>query len=46
MDHEIQWEERDVHVMFGKMCLEDDAREDVNCPHNKRRENDVFEKFK
>ena len=32
--------------MFGKMCLEGYVWEDVNCPHNKKREKDVFEKFK
>ena len=47
MNHEIEWRERDVYnLMFGKMCLKGDVWEDMNCPHNKRREKYVFEKFK
>ena len=47
MNHEIKWKERDIYdLMFGKMCLKGDFWEDVNCPHNKRREKDVTEKFK
>ena len=38
---------RDVNdFMFEKMCFEGDVWEDVNCQHNKWRENDVLEKFK
>ena len=54
MNHEITWEEREAcDLMLGKMCwkernvnFERDAWEDVNCPHNERREKDVLEKFK
>ena len=47
MNHKIKWRERDVYnLMFGKMCLKGDVWEDMNYPHNKRREKDVLEKFK